>query len=109
MKKPGFARLFFRCRHLTVVSCNPKVTRYGSSNQPAAIVFGCSATLGDVYNKLVTPACLYFQGMTRPKKSQRNGNRIKHHGFGKSFALISNSLRNLNIIILADVSIPVIN
>jgi hypothetical protein len=43
------------------------------------------------------------------KQSQGSGNRTKHHGFGKSFALVSNSLRSLKIIILDEVAIPVLN
>ena len=65
--------------------------------------------LRDVNANLVTAACLECHRKAGPSEAQGSGNRIKHHGFGKSFTLISNSLRTLNIIILADVSIPVLN
>jgi hypothetical protein len=49
-------------------------------------------------------------GRLDPQKNRKEAEiRMKHHGFGKSFTLISNSLRSLNIIILADVSISVLN
>jgi hypothetical protein len=40
------------------------------------------------------------------RKTQGSANRTKHHGFGKSFALIFISLRSNNIVILNDSSIP---
>ena len=40
------------------------------------------------------------------RKTQGSVNRTKHHGFGKSFALIFISLRTNNIVILDDSSIP---
>ncbi|MFZ0243491.1 MAG: hypothetical protein WAL90_17765 [Desulfobacterales bacterium] len=91
------------------------VTPVGQAGHFASgmIVQACGVTLqreGLRYNEKAGFARLSSTaGGAGSNKTQGSGNRTKHHGFGKSFALVSRSLRNLKIVISADDSIPALN